>query len=170
MRKNFSTAALFLLAAAHLQGCGFRPLYSVDQGGRPGLRQVALGAVSAPDDIAGIVEGALRRRTAGEQSDAQYELLLTASEEAERLAVQIDASVTRYNYRLVGQYTLIDRASALRRSGRVVSIASFNVVNSQYSTLIAERAAREKAARQLAEDIERDILLKLAADGAASAK
>ena len=75
--------------------------------------------------------------------------------------MQIDASVTRYNYRLVGRYTLVERATGARYSGRVTSIASFNVVNSQYSTLFAEDAAREKAATQLVEDIERDILLKL---------
>ena len=69
--------------------------------------------------------------------------------------------MTRYNYRIVGRYLLTERATGARYSGLVTSIASFNVVNSQYSTLFAEDAAREKAAAQLVEDIERDILLKL---------
>ena len=39
------------------------------------------------------------------------------------------------------------------------AIASYNVVTSQYSTLFAEQTAREKAAKTLIEELERDILL-----------
>ncbi len=151
-------AALLLLA-----GCGFQPLYATDDGSAPGLRNVALTSVEAPEDIESVVTRAISRRAADEPSAAQYDLLVTATEQAERLAVQIDASVTRYNYRLVGNYTLVSRQTGKRTKGQVVSISSFNVVNSQYSTLYAEQAAREKAANQLAEDMERDILLELAA-------
>lgn len=155
---------IFALAASVLlQSCGFQPLYATSDASAPGLRNVALSTVTAPEDIESVVKRAFSRRTASADSAAAYDLLLTAEEQSERLAVQIDASVTRYNYRLVGKYTLVERSGGKKYSGRVISIASFNVVNSQYSTLYAEDAAREKAATQLAEDIERDILLKLAA-------
>ena len=45
--------------------------------------------------------------------------------------------------------------------GSAEAVASFNVVDSQYATLFAEEAAREKAARTLIERIERNILLRL---------
>lgn len=153
-----------ILPALALSACGFQPLYATGDGAPPGLRNVALASVEAPEEIEPVIARAFARRSAGANAAAEYDLLLTADEEAERLAVQIDASVTRYNYRLVGRYTLVEKASGKRYGGRVVSIASFNVVDSQYSTLFAEDAAREKAAVQLAEDIERDILLKLAAE------
>jgi LPS-assembly lipoprotein len=162
----FAGMSGFILLAA----CGFRPLYATDDGAAPGLRNVALASVSAPEDIEPVVTRAIRRRAAEDGAAAQYDLLLTASEQAERLAVQIDASVTRYNYRLVGNYTLVSRDTGKRLKGRVISISSFNVVNSQYSTLHAEEAAREKAADQLALDIERDIMLELAAAKDAAAK
>lgn len=172
--KQICKNALRLLAAAasaaFLHGCGFQPLYATDGGGPPGLRNVALATVSAPEEISPLVTRAFSRRTSSEPSSAAYDLQINAKEQAERLAVQIDASVTRYNYRLVGRYTLTERSSGKRYSGRVVSIASFNVVNSQYSTLFAEEAAREKAANQLVEDVERDILLRLAAANEAAAK
>jgi LPS-assembly lipoprotein len=152
-----------IASALVLQSCGFQPLYATSDGSAPGLRNVALSTIKAPEDIEPVVKRAFLRRTAAADSAAAYDLMLTAEEQSERLAVQIDASVTRYNYRLVGKYTLVERAGGKNYSGRVVSIASFNVVNSQYSTLHAEDAAREKAATQLADDIERDILLKLAA-------
>ena len=164
--------ALALLAAPLLQACGFQPLYATQDGAAPGLRNVALSSVTAAEEIEPALTRAFSRRTAPAASAAQYDLLLSADEQSERLAVQIDASVTRYNYRLVGNYTLVERAGGRKFKGRITSIASFNIVNSQYSTLYAEEAAREKAATQLVEDIERDILLKLAAarDAAAKAK
>lgn len=151
---------LLLLAALLLAACGFRPLYATPEGGGTGLTQMALVNVDAPEAIGDVVTRAFERRIRGGES-ALYDLSVKASEQAERLAVQIDASVTRYNYRLVGDYTLIERATGKRYTGNVVSIASFNVVNSQYSTLYAEEQAKEKAAAQLVEDIERDVLLKL---------
>lgn len=166
------TAFALLAALPLLQSCGFQPLYATSDGSAPGLRNVALSTVTATEDIEPVVTRAFSRRTAQAASAAQYDLLVSADEQSERLAVQIDASVTRYNYRLIGNYTLVERAGGKKFKGRVVSIASFNVVNSQYSTLYAEDAAREKAATQLVEDIERDILLKLAAakDDAGKAK
>jgi LPS-assembly lipoprotein len=165
MATNKWLAAIFLVGAAlALGGCGFTPLYATAPGesGAVGLRNVALASVSAPESVAPVVSHAFEKRTSDQPSTAAYDLLVDASEQAERLAVQIDASVTRYNYRLVGKYTLIERGSGKRLSGRITSFASFNVVNSQYSTLFAENAAKEKAADQLAEDIERDILMQLA--------
>lgn len=161
-----------LAAGPLLSGCGFQPLYATGDGSAAGLRNVALGEVAAPEEIRPLVMRAFERRTSSEPSSANFDLTVSTTEQAQRLAVQIDASVTRYNYRLVGQYTLIERATGARYSGRVTSIASFNVVNSQYSTLFAEDAAREKAATQLVEDIERDVLLKLsdAKDKASRAK
>lgn len=149
------------VTAPLLASCGFQPLYATGDGAAPGLRNIALASLAAPEDIQSEVTRAFKRRMAEEPGAAAYDLEVRTTEQAERLAVQIDASVTRYNYRLVGDYTLIERAAGKRYSGRVVSIASFNVVDSQYSTLYAESAAREKAAAQLVEDIERDILLKL---------
>ncbi len=161
MISRLTTSIAIALALA---ACGFRPLYATADGDASGLASMALASVEAPEAIAPIVESAFRRRIRGEASAAQYDLTVKASEQAERLAVQIDASVTRYNYRLVADYTLVERTTGKRYAGNVVSIASFNVVDSQYSTLYAEEAAKEKAAAQLVEDIERDVLLKIAAD------
>jgi LPS-assembly lipoprotein len=152
-----------IITALLLSSCGFRPLYATADGGGTGLTQMALVSVDAPEAIGDVVNRAFERRIRG-GDDARYELSVKASEQAERLAVQIDASVTRYNYRLVGDYTLVERSSGKRYTGSVVSIASFNIVNSQYSTLYAEEQAKEKAAAQLVEDIERDFLLKVDAE------
>jgi LPS-assembly lipoprotein len=151
-------------AALALQGCGFTPLYATDTaGGGPALRSVNFAGLEASETSRPFIERALGRRFGGDDDlGAAYDLFLSVREQAQPLAVQLDDSVTRYNYRLDGTYTLTDRTSGKSLTGRASSVASFNVVNSQYSTLYAEEAAREKAARVLTEEVERDILLKLA--------
>jgi LPS-assembly lipoprotein len=165
---------LLLLTAATasallLSGCGFTPLYATDEEGRaPGLRQVNLAALETSDSAKPTLTRAFERRMAT-SAEAEYDLVVTVREQAQPLAVQIDDSVTRYNYRLQADYTLTSRADGKQIKGMAQSVASFNVVSSQYSTLYAEQSAREKAARVLAEEVERDILIKLSAARQAAA-
>jgi LPS-assembly lipoprotein len=161
-RRNWPRAALIagLLALA---GCGFKPIYAVAENGAAPLNQrIAIGAVQAPEEIHLLIVGALADRIAVKNGEAvDYELTVNAKEIAERLAVQIDATVTRYNYRLNANYALLNLRTGETISGSANAVTSYNIVSSQYSTLFAERAAREKAARTLAEEIERALLLQL---------
>lgn len=162
MLRLLSLLALLPLLTA----CGFTPLYATNEAsGASPLREVRLASVSASDQLAPAVERAFERRLAAPGSTgAEYDLVLNVTDRSQRLAVQIDSSVTRYNYRVLATYTLSHRTSGKTLRGRAESVTSFNIVSSQYSTLYAENAAREKAARSLAEEVERDILLKLAAE------
>lgn len=158
-------AAAALGATALLSGCGFQPLYATPEGESlsPLLARVEIAEVSGPEIVAPSVRRALDTQLlAINVVQHDYDLSVHVDERAERLAVQIDATVTRYNYRLNAKYTLLDRAGGKEFKGAAEAVASFNIVSSQYSTLFAERAAREKAATSLAEAIERDILLQLA--------
>lgn len=160
--------ALALSAAAGLLcSCGFEPLYATNEAAsRPGLQSVRLAEVKASDIARPAVTRALARRTAPatSESEAEYSLSVTIREQAQPLAVQIDDSVTRYNYRLLADYVLTPADGGKEIRGKAEAVASFNVVASQYSTLYAEESAREKAARALAERIERDILLEFAGE------
>ncbi|MEX0645540.1 MAG: LPS assembly lipoprotein LptE [Parvularculaceae bacterium] len=155
---------LCLLAAPLLSGCGFTPVYATgDNGDGPPLKGVKLAGVEASETAAPILTRAFLRRTALASDAVEYDLIVSVKESAQPLAVQIDDSVTRYNYRLEATYTLTQRSDGKEFKGQADAVASFNVVSSQYSTLFAEQAAREKAARVLADEVERDILLKFAA-------
>lgn len=152
--------AAFGLALA-LSSCGFKPIYATKEGASPLSRLVAVGPVAAPETVAPYVADALNARLGAVNGETpRYDLFVSANEAAERLAVQIDATVTRYNYRLSARYRVVDRATGEGFSGVARSVTSYNIVNSQYSTLFAERTAVEKAARQLAEEIERDLLIR----------
>ncbi len=159
---KYAASAIFLIISTlTLSACGFKPIYATPDGASaPVNRQIAIGPVTAPEEVHLYITDALHERIVLREGEApKYELTVVASEAAQRLAVQIDATVTRYNYRLNGRYRLRDLESQKVRQGSVRAITSYNIVSSQYSTLFAERTAREKAARLLAEEIERDILL-----------
>ena len=160
LSRAILVAALFagMLAAT---GCGFRPIYATGPDGAPPLNQrVAIRHVAAPDTVRSLISDALHRRILLKDGESpKYDLYVKATESAERLAVQIDATVTRYNYRLRAEYTLVDLEDGARRKGAAQAVTSYNIVSSQYSTLYAERTAQEKASRLLAEEIERDLLI-----------
>lgn len=165
MRIRIALIAAFLALAPALAGCGFTPLYATAKtGGEPALANVHVAKIESSDIAARSLYQEFKWRTAGENDAARYDLYLKVKEQAQQLAVQIDDSVTRYNYRMNGSYRLVDRTTGAATTGTANSVVSFNVVNSQYSTLFAEKSARQKAARELVEQLERDILLNLAAE------
>lgn len=154
-----ATAASALL----LSGCGFQPLYATAQGETAVSRLVSVQTIAAPETVAPYISDALHARMGAVNGERpRYDLYVEAREGAERLAVQIDATVTRYNYRLSARYRVVDSQTGERFSGVARAVTSYNIVSSQYSTLYAERAAIEKAARLLAEEIERDLLIRFA--------
>lgn len=157
-------AAVFLALAA--TGCGFKPIYATPAGETAALNQrIAVKSVAASDTIEPLVFDALKNRMALKEGESpRYELYVEASERAERLAVQIDATVTRYNYRLIGKYALVDLETNKSIRGSASAVTSYNIVSSQYSTLFAERTAQRKAAQLLAEEIERDLLIRFSED------
>ncbi len=157
------TAALIAVIAGALaiSGCGFKPIYATREGDAQISSQIYLKRVVAPESVASHIEDALNARIIQDDSvTPRYELVVQARETAERLAVQIDATVTRYNYRIGARYWVVDQQTGDKFAGIARAVTSYNIVNSQYSTLFAERAAVEKAARELAEEIERDILIR----------
>ena len=169
--RTVRTAGL-LAGLLILAGCGFRPIYATAPDGAPPLNQlIAIRHVKAPDTIKPLITDALNDRIllrAGQRP--RYDLYVDTKESAERLAVQIDATVTRYNYRLRAKYTLVNLETGQRRNGSAQAVTSYNIVSSQYSTLYAERTAQEKASRLLAEEIERDLLIQFSEGEAESDK
>ncbi|WDI32783.1 hypothetical protein PUV54_06180 [Hyphococcus flavus] len=157
--RILAACAFFVL----LPACGFQPIYATQEGSAPVIRQVEVVSIAAPESLVSTLTDALNARMPPQRGvEQRYALYLQTRERAERLAVQIDATVTRYNYRLIGRYTVLDRETGERFRGVARAVTSYNIVSSQYSTLFAERKAVEKAAQQLSEEIERDLLIRFA--------
>ncbi len=153
---------LALWAALALSGCGFRPLYgtaSIPQGAESAFATIRIEPVAPTNDsdaIGHLVSDALDHvlHTPGHTEADVFVLTVLLSDERRGLAIQNDASVTRYNYRLTAEWTLKaiggEKPAA---TGRSETTASYNVVDSQYATLVARRDAEERAAREIAEQI-----------------
>ncbi|NWG47163.1 MAG: hypothetical protein HXY25_11535 [Alphaproteobacteria bacterium] len=152
-------AALGLLVL--VAGCGFRPMYGSISG--DALEEELAGIAVAPIEgrlgfeVRESLLAAISPR--GEPSAPDYRLEVKLRETEEGLLIERDASITRFNYSLIGSYVLREAGT-----GEVVyadesrSIGAFNVVDSQFATLVAREDVQERTARDLA----RDIVLTLA--------
>jgi LPS-assembly lipoprotein len=158
-----ASGARALIAAgiiALTAGCGFRPLYL---SGGEASGEPTVGGELASVDIAPIRDrvGQLVRNDllfllspTVDETTAAYRLDVRIAETISELAVERTGFATRSNLRLNATYSLIDLASGKPLvNGRTRAISSYNIVNASYSTLTAQYAARERAARQIAEDI-----------------
>jgi LPS-assembly lipoprotein len=154
-------AYLVAIASVALAGCGFQPLYGQDQSGAgaPAPRELASVAVlpveAAPLDrrLGQVLRNELQNlvNPRGAAAEPLYDLGIRLATDREALAIAADDTITRYNVILDAAVLLTERASGkpiYETSMRAVG--SFDVQVSDYGTLIAERATREDAARDLA--------------------
>jgi len=167
-QRNVYRLFTVALTAVLLSGCGFQPLYATPDGSgsHPILRQINVDTIVSTGDagegnlaVQPILRSALEDRLlVGQLTSPEYDLKVEVTPRARRVGVQIDASVSRFNYQLFSRYQLVHRATGARIIGRPSAISSFNQVTSQYSSLFSERTTVETASKRLAEEIERDIL------------
>jgi LPS-assembly lipoprotein len=147
---------LSAVAAVNLSACGFRPLY-----GRSGgvdvsdlLVQVEIGPI--PDRLGQqlrntLLEGLAPRGSFGEKI---YHLKVEVTESISSLAVQKKANATRADLRLSSSFVLFNRNTGVQVfAASAYAVSSFNILNSEFATLMAEKGARDRAVRQLGDDI-----------------
>jgi len=156
MKRVFGFA-LAVCAAAALSACGFHPMYA--ESTTPGGLMKYYNQVLV-EPIQGRQGVHLRNQLMdaftpqGTPTAVSYRLSIRLEEQKEGLAIQQDTRITRYNYNLTAKYELKDATSGqVLDRGISRSIAPYNVVDSQFATLSAERDAQERAAREIGEDI-----------------
>lgn len=146
--------AVVLIGA--LSGCGFQPLYATSQKvpESRGFSDVYIKQVK--DRIGQQFRNALidMINPQGEPHRPAYELQATLTVSQQGLAVQKSASATRANARVNVSFSLIDiKSKETVWSGAASSVASYNILDSEYATLRALENVRARAVRQLAEDV-----------------
>ena len=147
------TALLLTLALA---ACGFHPLY-----GRGGASPAVMASIYV-DPIPDRTGYELRNSLidlfdSGRSGSKQYRLKVTLRDERRGIALQNDATITRYNYLLDADYQLIDSTGAIVTSGHQSTLTAYNVVSSPYATLAAEQDAQKRAADDLSQRIQLDL-------------
>ena len=148
------SAALLVMIVG---GCGFRPLYGRD-GGQSVAGELSLIQIAPINDRLGQqlrnnLLDALAPRGPG-PGGSRYLLQVTLTEGISSLAVKKSAFATRANLQLSAQYSLqgIDGKTNLF-SSTSRSVSSFNILGSEFATVMAERSARARALKGLGEEI-----------------
>lgn len=155
-KRSFTGAAL--LAGLFLLGaCGFRPLYGTAEDGSSAFDELETVQVAPlPDRTGQRLHNLLRDRInpRGQPQAPKYILQITLSEDLENLAIEQDETATRANLKLSARFSLVsvEGGQVVFRGGSN-SVNSYNIVDSQFATFVSERDARDRALRELSEDI-----------------
>lgn len=161
-------ALLAMTAMLLLQGCGFEPLYAdtstTGTGVSANLSSIYVEQIS--ERIGYDLRNDLLDRLDGttNASTARYRLKLAITELEEPVVFQPNTSITRYNYTLTAHYDLVAReATQPLKSGDVTAFAAYNVAASPYlySTVAAQRDAKNRAANDIAERIRIELAVYL---------
>lgn len=151
-----------------LISCGFQPMYGNQNVTNHNSPRAALDTIDIdviPNREGQFLRNALIDRfyTSGYPSNAQYDLDVSGVEQrAINFDITIEDEATRRQLQLTTKFDLKDKKTGetlLTRS--VKAITSYNVLESEYSTIVTEQSAREAALNDLARKIERDIVLYL---------
>ncbi|PCI40606.1 MAG: hypothetical protein COB46_06545 [Rhodospirillaceae bacterium] len=158
--RGFALSSV-VLASLGLSACGFTPLY----GQQNNTAQVlaALDSISIariPDRVGQMMRLELQHRLSPKASGqaAQYKLEVTLSEGIASLAVNQSAFVTRSNLHLTASYQLMRLSdNAIILSGSARTVASYNILSSDFATLTARANARKLAVVDVAKILQTHI-------------
>lgn len=147
-------ASTLALGAMLLGGCGFSPVYGRNDYAAAELATIQVGQIE--ERIGQVLRNELidRLTPQGEPGDPRYHLSVTITESRSPLAIQSDTSITRYNLRLNVGFSLLDSVTGeVLYDDTTVAIGSYNAVQSDFATLVAQQDSTRRAARKAGEDI-----------------
>ncbi|MGN6515100.1 MAG: LPS assembly lipoprotein LptE [Rhizomicrobium sp.] len=158
MRLRIAGVTFVALA---LSGCGFHPLYATDDSSS-GARAVFANIYVEP--IAHERVGYnLRNRlidllhSPARPQGTPYSLNVRVTETREGVALQNDATITRYDLAFTAKYELTDANRKVVTKGEESTLESFDVAQSPYASLTGQEEAEKRAIEDLAEHIRIDL-------------
>lgn len=148
-----------LTAALFFSACGFEPVYTSRTTGDTLINEtlVSVSVDPIPGRLGRDVRNALIRGLSGRIRNVPiaYDLKVRLNTTVKGVTVEADDAINRYNLRLTANYQLTDLAGdAVVFEGRARIFGAYDVVASEFATLIARRDIEQRAAREAAEDIE----------------
>ena len=148
------TTVMAVLAV--LQGCGFRPLYGDPSTGGSSAEFALIKVEPIKDRIGQLLRNHLRTafNPKPRTQKPRYLLKTRVSQNTASLAVRKSAFATRANLTVAANFHLLNAATAKPLFSATRSITgSYNILDSEYATLAAEKDARNRTVRELSEDI-----------------
>ena len=148
----FIAAGLVLVA-----GCGFEPLHGRQEAGADASSALRLVSIQPiPERLGQLLRIELTNQLTplGPPRAPAYVLTVSVTETKQELGVRKDATATRANLIIIATFELKDTLTDKNLfAGTVRSIVSYNILDSDFSTLTAEADARRRGTRDLATEI-----------------
>ncbi|TWB47225.1 LPS assembly lipoprotein LptE [Nitrospirillum viridazoti] len=158
--RKVVVGAILVAGPLALSACGFHTVYGDHSlSGKPSTR-AQMESVSIdiiPDRIGQVLRNNLIDRfyqDSGRPAKPDYRLNVRLNSYKEDLGIQRDATATRARLHVLADYQLIDSKTGktlYRTSSR--SIVSYDISEAQYSTMVTEQDAYDRALTEVAEEI-----------------
>ena len=151
MMRALAIAALCTMLGA----CGFHPMYGSALA--PQLSSIYVEPIEERDGFE--LRNTLidRLNSDGKLEGKKYRLKITLDEATQGIALQNDATITRYNNTLNARFVLSDVQGNVLTQGSQTELSAYNVVNSPYATLTAQQDSARRAAQDMAERIHLEL-------------
>lgn len=155
---SFLKAAGCAGLVAMIAGCGFTPLYADRSANLVGnLSQIEVARIESTSEAGFILESELQK-TLGTGASS-YVLEVELDETIRSQAITRQADTVLYDYVLTADYQLFDTATESLIEDRKQAIISYGAAPSQFATQVAKEDAIRRAAEQIADEIELDLVL-----------
>jgi LPS-assembly lipoprotein len=154
---------LALGLATLLAGCGFEPLYGrhdTDAATSADLAQVRVAPIA--NRTGQMLYNKLRDRLSprGKPAEPRYVLEITVEEQGEDLLLEPNNTTSRTLLELTAHYQLREiQSGATTLKGQSRASISYDVLSSQYATIVSEQDVRDRATKQLSDDISTRLAL-----------
>lgn len=157
--------AFIALSLVGLAGCGFRPLYgerSAASVTAPELAAIQIDSI--PNREGQLVRNNLldKMQPRGMAAKPLYRLSVGISIARENFGIRTDETATRGSLTMNAGYRLTDIASGdLLMSGNSRAVSSYNILDSDFATVISENDAIRRTATDLSEEIKTRVAIYL---------
>lgn len=152
---SFRTITL-VCAVALLGACGFRPLYGQRGADTVPAEFAQIRIEPIPDRIGQQLHNRLLTalNPKGRATNPRYVMKTHITERSTSLAVRKSAFATRANLNVSADFNLTeaDTGESLFSATSTITV-SYNILDSEFATLTAEKDARRRAVREIGEDI-----------------
>lgn len=164
-RPAFFPAAFFLAASLlGLTGCGWAPIYATHNNANEGvattLSQVYIENI--PDREGQILRNHLIDRmhfSTSPQSITHYSLSVALNGYVTDLGILENATASRQEWHQSADFTLVDSTGHKLVTGKAISSVGYSKLTAEYGALTAQRSAKERALKEIGEQIVNRISL-----------
>lgn len=158
---SFFRPFVLLASLAFVGACGFRPLYGGGQAGGVSANLAAIQIQPIAERTGQLLHNHLLDllNPRGRPTAPRYQLRVSLQESIEKLVVRKNAFATRANFNLSAKLRLYTIRGGKVDTGELVfdeetrTVSSYNIMNAEFATLMTEKDAKSRAARQIADDI-----------------